>query len=150
MARQKTPRRDLYQEVTDTIIAQLEQGCVPWVQPWASRDQIEGTVLGLPENAQTGRTYSGINILLLWAAAIATVGCLAFIMDGVFIGATWSVDMRNMMIVSLIVYLIVWWFAVPIIGNHGLWLALLVFLGARGITLFMRIPVRRAESFSTG
>lgn len=87
---------------------------------------------------------------LLWAAAIATVGCLAFIMDGVFIGATWSVDMRNMMIVSLIVYLIVWWFAVPIMGNHGLWLALNVFLGARGITLFMRIPVRRAESFSTG
>ncbi|MEM9377459.1 MAG: zincin-like metallopeptidase domain-containing protein [Pseudomonadota bacterium] len=70
MARQKKPRRDLYQEVTDTIIAQLEQGCVPWVQPWASRSDIGGTVLGLPENAQTGRTYSGINILLLWAAAI--------------------------------------------------------------------------------
>ena len=70
MARQKTPRRDLYQEVTDTIIAQLEQGCVPWVQPWASRSDIGGTVLGLPENAHTGRTYSGINILLLWAAAI--------------------------------------------------------------------------------
>lgn len=79
MARQKKPRRDLYQEVTDTIIAQLEQGCVPWVQPWGLRDQfnssddgceVGGTALGLPENAHTGRTYSGINILLLWTAAI--------------------------------------------------------------------------------
>ena len=51
---------------------------------------------------ETAREY------LPWAAAIATVGCLAFIMDGVFIGATWSTEMRNMMILSLIIYLIVW------------------------------------------
>lgn len=68
--RSNEPRRDLYQDVTDAIIADLEKGCVPWVQPWASRDAVGGTALGLPDNAQTGRTYSGINILLLWAAAI--------------------------------------------------------------------------------
>jgi len=38
-SRSKKPRRDLYQDVTDTIIAQLEAGAVPWVQPWG-RDHI--------------------------------------------------------------------------------------------------------------
>ena len=91
---------------------------------------------------ETAREY------LPWAAAIATVGCLAFIMDGVFIGATWSTEMRNMMILSLIIYLIVWWLAVPVFDNHGLWLAINVFLGARGVTLYARLPVRRAQAFS--
>lgn len=66
----RKPRADLYQEVTDKIIAQLEQGAVPWVQPWG-RDHI-ATPMGLPANAATGNTYSGINILLLWGAAIET------------------------------------------------------------------------------
>ncbi len=59
-------RGSLYQEVTDRIVAELEAGRVPWVQPWSS-----GTAgLGLPRNAATGRQYSGINILILWAAVI--------------------------------------------------------------------------------
>lgn len=57
----------LHDTVTNRIIEQLEQGRFPWVQPWASSS---GTPLGLPQNAATGRTYSGINILLLWSAAI--------------------------------------------------------------------------------
>ncbi|HPN07239.1 MAG TPA: ArdC family protein, partial [Hyphomonadaceae bacterium] len=58
----------LHDTVTNRIIRELEQGRIPWVQPWAS--SCGGTPLGLPQNAATGRTYSGINILLLWAAAI--------------------------------------------------------------------------------
>ena len=63
-------RKDLYQSVTDTVIAQLEQGRVPWVQPWGKSDI--AAPLGMPANAHTGRNYSGINILLLWGAAIET------------------------------------------------------------------------------
>src|ERR1700743_1975472 len=59
-------RASLYQEVTDRIIAELEAGRVPWVRPW---DNAEAGV-GLPKNAATGRHYSGINILILWAAVI--------------------------------------------------------------------------------
>lgn len=59
--------QSLHDTVTNRIIQQLEQGRFPWVQPWASSG---GTPLGLPQNAATGRTYSGINILLLWSAAI--------------------------------------------------------------------------------
>lgn len=56
----------LYQEVTDRIVAELEQGRVPWVQPWGGAK----AELGLPRNAATGRLYSGINILILWGAVI--------------------------------------------------------------------------------
>lgn len=60
------PRDNLYREITDKIIAELEQGVVPWVQPWTSGHQL--SPLGLPINGLTRRSYSGINILLLWAA----------------------------------------------------------------------------------
>jgi antirestriction protein ArdC len=59
-------RPSLYQEVTDRIIAELEQGRVPWVQPWGHAK----AGLGLPNNALSGRSYSGVNILILWGAVI--------------------------------------------------------------------------------
>jgi antirestriction protein ArdC len=51
----------LYQEITDRVLHQLEQGSVPWVQPWDGAR----AGLGLPLNAPSGRRYSGINILIL-------------------------------------------------------------------------------------
>jgi antirestriction protein ArdC len=60
------PRASLYDEVTAKIIAQLEAGCFPWVQPWSAA----GAVPGLPRNAVTGRFYSGVNVLILWGAVI--------------------------------------------------------------------------------
>jgi antirestriction protein ArdC len=57
-------RNSLYQEITNKIIRELEQGRVPWVQPWGN----VAAPLGLPRNAATGRCYSGINILILWCA----------------------------------------------------------------------------------
>jgi antirestriction protein ArdC len=59
-------RDNLYRDITDKIIAELEQGIVPWVQPWTSSKQL--CPLGLPVNGLTRRSYSGINILLLWSA----------------------------------------------------------------------------------
>ena len=61
------PRANLYDEVTNRIIAQLEAGRFPWVQPWG-RPGVAAP--GLPRNAATGRRYSGVNILLLWGAVI--------------------------------------------------------------------------------
>ena len=59
-------RTNLYREVTDRIIAELEAGRLPWVQLWEAEPV--RAPLGLPANAATGRRYSGINILiLLWA-----------------------------------------------------------------------------------
>ncbi|HVB18367.1 MAG TPA: zincin-like metallopeptidase domain-containing protein [Stellaceae bacterium] len=63
----RAQRTSFYQEITNRIVAELEQGRVPWVQPWG---QVK-TALGLPQNAATGRHYTGINILILWDAAVA-------------------------------------------------------------------------------
>jgi len=83
----------------------------------------------------------------VWAAFTALAGVLAFQMDGVFIGATWSRDMRNMMLLSLALFVLLSWLLVPLIGNHGLWLALLAFLGARGVTLYALLDRRAGTTF---
>ena len=59
------PKFDLYQEVTDKIIAALEQGTAPWLKPWENLS-FNG---GMPKNAVSGRYYSGVNIILLWLSA---------------------------------------------------------------------------------
>jgi antirestriction protein ArdC len=63
---------NIHDEVTARIVAELEQGSVPWVKPWKSGLASAGAGC-LPENAATGRAYAGVNILTLWAAA-ATKG----------------------------------------------------------------------------
>ena len=66
----KSDRTNLYDEITDKIIAELEAGSVPWVKPWGRPDV--GAPLGMPVNAATGRRYSGINVLMLWGAVVET------------------------------------------------------------------------------
>lgn len=63
-------RIDLYQKVTDSIIAQLEAGTVPWVRPWKANGAAPVTA-ALPFNMVSNRGYSGINIPLLWMAGTA-------------------------------------------------------------------------------
>ncbi len=61
-------RTNLYQEITDKIVAELEAGRVPWVQPWGTA--AAKAPLAMPLNGSTGRKYSGINVLILWGAVI--------------------------------------------------------------------------------
>ena len=67
-ARAGQKRATLYDEITDKIIAELEAGRVPWVQPWGTA--AAKAPLAMPNNAATRRQYSGINVLLLWGSAI--------------------------------------------------------------------------------
>jgi antirestriction protein ArdC len=55
----------VYERVTDAIVAELEQGVAPWVRPWSG-----GGNPALPYNATSQRRYSGVNVLLLWDAAL--------------------------------------------------------------------------------
>ena len=64
-----TSRINLYEEITSKIIAELEAGRLPWVQPWGS--SAVAAPLAMPKNAATGRRYSGINVLILWGAVVA-------------------------------------------------------------------------------
>ena len=87
-------------------------------------------------------------VYMPWAAITAMTGALAFLMDGVFIGATWSRDMRNMMLLSFIGYAAAVALLVPAFGNHGLWASLNLFLLFRGLFLMMLIPRRSAQTFA--
>jgi MATE family multidrug resistance protein len=77
---------------------------------------------------------------LPYMIAAPLVGCAAWMLDGIFIGATRSGDMRNMMAISAVVYVTALLILMPLIGNHGLWLALLISFVARGITLGWKYP----------
>jgi antirestriction protein ArdC len=67
-ARTGQDRASLYQEITDKIIAELEAGRLPWVQPWGTA--AAKAPLDMPKNAATQRRYSGVNVLILWGAVI--------------------------------------------------------------------------------
>ncbi len=67
-ARTGSDRASLYDEITRKIIAELEAGRAPWVQPWGTK--AVNAPLAMPKNAATGRQYSGINVLILWGAVI--------------------------------------------------------------------------------
>lgn len=60
-------KADLYQQVTDKIIAAMVKGVPPWRRPWRSAQNVHGNAL--PVNATTGKHYSGVNIPLLWMSA---------------------------------------------------------------------------------
>src|SRR6185312_3319953 len=67
-ARSGASRTSLYDQITAKIIAELEVGRVPWVQPWGT--EAAKAPLAIPKNASTGRFYSGINVLILWGSVI--------------------------------------------------------------------------------
>ena len=79
------------------------------------------------------RTY------LPWAAAAPLLGVWAFQLDGIFIGATRTADMRNAMLSSLAIFLVAWWMLTPW-DNHGLWAAFYVHYLARIATLAYYYP----------
>jgi len=86
-----------------------------------------------PAVRATARTY------LPWAIGAPLMGVWAFQLDGIFIGATRTADMRNAMLSSSLVFLLAWYVLQPW-GNHGLWAALYVNYLARTATLLYRYP----------
>jgi MATE family multidrug resistance protein len=79
------------------------------------------------------------NIFLPWAAGAPLLGVWAFQLDGIFIGATHTADMRNAMLASLVIFLAACWLLSPF-GNHGLWAAFYVQYLARTATLLRCYP----------
>jgi len=75
------------------------------------------------------------------------LGVFAFAFDGIYIGATWARDMRNLMLLSLAIFLTAW-LALRSFGNAGLWGALLVHYAARGGLEALRYPALLKKSFA--
>ena len=107
---------------------------------------IGGPLLDIMTTAESVRAAGAP--YLIFAALMPVAGALAFLMDGVFIGATWSRDMRNMMLVSLLIFWLLTEALMPPFGNAGLWTALLIFLGLRGVTLLAVLPFRARQTFN--
>ena len=77
---------------------------------------------------------------LFWMVLAPLTGCAAWMLDGIFIGAVRTKEMRNMMIVSFAVYVATVAILMPMFGNHGLWAALIIFFLIRGFTLALVFP----------
>ena len=83
----------------------------------------------------------------LWFVIFAPLlGVFAFAYDGIYIGATWARDMRNLMLLSLLIFLGAW-FSLRSFGNAGLWGAFLVHYAARGGLQALRYPALLRKSF---
>ncbi len=85
-------------------------------------------------------------VYLPWMVLAPTIGVAAWMLDGIFIGATQTREMRNMMVLSALVYLLALMVLLPSFANHGLWLALLISFVARGVTLGLRYPALEARA----
>jgi MATE family multidrug resistance protein len=85
----------------------------------------------------------------LWFVIFAPLlGVFAFAYDGIYIGATWARDMRNLMLLSLLIFLGAW-FSLRSFGNAGLWGAFLVHYAARGGLQALRYPALLRKSFGS-
>ena len=75
-----------------------------------------------------------------WIVVSPLVSVWGFMLDGVFVGATRSAQMRNAMVLSLVCFLVACWLLIPLWQNHGLWAAFTIFMAARGVTLGLYYP----------
>jgi len=85
-------------------------------------------------------------LYLPWLAAAPLVGIAAWMLDGIFIGATETRALRNAMILAVAVYALSLAILLPRFGNHGLWASLMILNVARGVTLGLRYPALEARA----
>jgi MATE family multidrug resistance protein len=92
------------------------------------------------------------NQYLAWAIVAPVVSVWAFVLDGIFIGTTRTAELRNSMFGALLAYLASLWLTLDALGNHAIWLSMMVFMVARGILLGAYYPrlVRLAASSHEG
>jgi MATE family multidrug resistance protein len=83
---------------------------------------------------------------MLLAALAPACGVLAYVFDGIYIGAAWARDMRNLMLAALTIYIVTWYALAPF-GNAGLWIAFLTFLLSRGVLQAWRYPAMVRMAF---
>lgn len=77
---------------------------------------------------------------LPWMVVGPLVSIWSYMLDGIFVGATYTAAMRNTMLLALLLFLGLVWALVPGAGNHGLWIAFLTFMLARGVGLGLLLP----------
>jgi MATE family multidrug resistance protein len=72
-------------------------------------------------------------VYLPWITVMPVIAVWSYLYDGVFVGATRAREMRDIMLISSFLVFLPAWYMFRFLGNHGLWLALALFLASRGI-----------------
>jgi MATE family multidrug resistance protein len=130
---QPTPAARRSQSLMESQLAQPER-----LGLWAFLLGLFGGVIALmtdiPEVRATAAEY------LLWPVLMPMVSVWAYTYDGVYLAATRTKIMRNTMIASLLIFLALLYTLMPLFGNAGLWTALAIFLGCRGLLLHLFFP----------
>ena len=96
---------------------------------WLAGEQLIAVLTSISEVKQTALIY------LPWLIVSPLICVWCFLLDGIFIGAVRGLEMRNSMLISTFLIFIPAWYLLQFLGNHGLWLAFLIFFIARGASL---------------
>ncbi len=97
----------------------------------------------LPDVREAATSY------LLWMVALPLVSVWAFMLDGIFIGATRTAELRNAMALAVLIHLLTLWLTLDLLRNHGIWLAMLTFMAARSLILSAMYPKLERQAAST-
>ncbi len=122
----------------DTVIVALYWSCITALAfslvYWLIGDLIIGLLTTIESVSEIAHDY------LFWMV-IAPFFCIwPFLFDGIYIGTTRTVEMRNSMLIAMVAFFVVAYPAVMLFGNHGIWLGMLVFMSVRGLILGLWYP----------
>ncbi len=101
---------------------------------WLLGSSIISLFTNLPQVAASAETY------LPWLIASPLVSIWSYQLDGIFIGATRTHALRNSTVLAAATFCLAAWILMPLLGNHGLWLALTIFMAARALFLAAYFP----------
>tara|TARA_R110001592_G_scaffold363393_2_gene687366 strand:+ start:23802 stop:25139 length:1338 start_codon:yes stop_codon:yes gene_type:complete len=97
-----------------------------------------GVAIDALTNIQAVRVAAADTVV--WAALYVMLSFAAFQLDGIFIGATHTREMRNASFISAAVFMAAWWFLAPVYGIHGLWSAFVIYVCVRALSLAAYYP----------
>lgn len=96
--------------------------------------QIISSLTSIPDVISTANDY------LIWLVFIPIIAVWSYLLDGLFIGTTRSNEMRNTMLFATVCCYLPAWYSTQFLANHGLWLSLVIFLAARGLSQAFYVP----------
>ncbi len=127
-------RQLLSDVIKNSFILSTATGLIICVIFFLSKNYYIITMTDLPKIREISFSYS------YWIIIIPFVASFCFQFDGIFVGVSQTTELRNAMIVSVSIYIVVSFFLIASFGNTGLWLSLCIFFIARAITLFVYMP----------
>lgn len=110
---------------------------------WFTGEQFINALTDLPSVRSVAMEF------LPWCVLYVLLSCAAFLLDGIYIGATATRAMRNCSAISVGLFLLLALVLTPMWGNHGLWLAFIGFVVMRAITLSVALPGMRRHAFAS-